>query len=212
VRADPEAPGKLRKRPKELHRDFTVKERRFMQRYLVTFSAARAAKEAGFGSKNAGLRLLEKPKIAAELFRRQDAHLKTSDLSAERTLEEIRRVAMSDLTDLYDDEGHLLNLKDLPPHIRATIAGVKMKDGEIIEVKLWPKLHALDLAARHLRLLVELSEQKTSLEIRIREMTQEQRRELATDILQKARRFLNPTIIEQEAPESGGIGADMAED
>jgi hypothetical protein len=66
-----------------------------------------------------------------QLFRHQARRAKRADLTAERTLEEIRRLMMSDITDYFDDEGHLLNLKELPEDMRACIASVKMKDGEI---------------------------------------------------------------------------------
>jgi hypothetical protein len=51
----------------------------------------------------------------------------------------------------------------------------------------------------HLRLLVELSEQKTSLEIRIREMTPDQRRQYATELLAKARTMLPTYFNAKEA-------------
>jgi hypothetical protein len=103
--------------------------------------------------------LLQIPKIRAEIARRLDGRLRRDDLTAERTLEEIRRLAMSDITNCFDDEGRLLNLKYLPEDMRAAIASVKLNEnGKIIDLKLWPKPHALHLAATHLRLLVELSE------------------------------------------------------
>jgi hypothetical protein len=65
----------------------------------------------------------------------------------------------SDITDYFDDAGHLLNLKELSEDMRACIASVKMEEGEISEIKLRPKPHAIHLAATHLRLLAELREQ-----------------------------------------------------
>src|ERR1700722_18717281 len=55
-------------------------------------------------------------------------------------------------------------------------------DGKVRSVKFWSKPQTLHLAATHLRLLVELSEQKASLEIRIHEMTPDQRRRYATEL------------------------------
>jgi hypothetical protein len=106
----------------------------------------------------------------------------------------------SDLTDVLDDEGRLVNLKDLPEEIRSCISEIRFSDeGVAKSVKFWPKPQALHLAATHLRLLVELSEQKTSLEIRIREMTPDQRRQYVIELLAKARKMLSNKINADEA-------------
>lgn len=87
------------------------------------------------------------------------------ELTADRTIEEIRRLALSDIGVLFDEQGRLKPLKDIPPAIRATIASVKVTktnrivgDGvqeDVVEVKLWDKLRALEMAAKHHGLLVE---------------------------------------------------------
>jgi hypothetical protein len=64
-------------------------------------------------------------------------------------------------------------------------------------------------------LLVELSEQKTSLEIRIREMTPDQRRQYATELLAKARTmlpaYINANQAEYPVVSTNGIGEREAE-
>jgi hypothetical protein len=154
---------------------FSFREREFVCEFLRSFNRTTAALKAGYTAKRAdkvGSKLLATPRIRNEIARRQGERLKKQELTAERTLEEIRRLMTSDITNYFDDEGKLLNLKNLPEDMRAAIASVKLNEnGKIIDLKLWSKLQATHLAATHLRLLVELSEQKTSLEIRIREMT-----------------------------------------
>jgi hypothetical protein len=179
----------------------------------VSFNAERAAREAGYKGARHGYKLLQIPKIRAEIARRLDGRLRGDDLTAERTLEEIRRLAMSDITNYFDDEGRLLNLKYLPEDMRAAIASVKLNEnGKIIDLKLWPKPQALHLAATHLRLLVELSEQKTSLEIRIREMTPDQRKQYAIELLAKARTMLPIQVSAAEVgTEPVGIGSSVVE-
>jgi hypothetical protein len=142
--------------------------------------------------------------------------LRRADLTAERVLEEIRRLAMSDITDVLDDEGRLVNLKALPEEVRACISEIKFgDDGKVRSVKFWSKPQALHLAATHLRLLVELSEQKTSLEIRIREMTPDQRKQYAIELLEKARKMLpvqiNVNQAEYSVVSTNGIGEREAE-
>lgn len=197
----------------------TPRQQKFVAAYMVTFNQTRAAQRAGAsesGAGRAGHELMRVPLVKAEIQRRLDDRTRRSGLSVERTLEEIRRLMTSDITDYFDDEGHLLNLKELPEEMRACIASVKMKDGEISEIKLWPKPHAIHLAATHLRLLAELREQRTSLEERIRQMTTEQRRQYAIELLGKARSMLplqiNATEAEYAVVDAGIGGApDTAE-
>jgi hypothetical protein len=104
----------------------------------------------------------------------------------------------------FGDEGRLIaNLKELPEHVRACISEIKFTEGVASSVKFWSKPQALHLAATHLRLLVELSEQKTSLEIRIREMTPDQRKQFAMELLTKARRMLPIRVNAEELEHIG---------
>jgi Terminase small subunit len=193
--------------------NFTNKQCVFISRYLVSLNAERAAREAGFKGARHGYKLLQIPKIRAEIAHRLGGRLKRDDLTAERTLEEIRRLAMSDITDVLDDEGKLVSLKDLPEDVRACISEIRFNEEGIPKsVKFWPKPHAIHLAATHLRLLVELSEQKTSLEIRIREMTPDQRKQYAIELLDKARTMLPIQVIAAEVgTEPMGIGSSVVE-
>lgn len=87
------------------------------------------------------------------------------ELTAARTLEEIRRIGLSDIGEMFDSNGHLRPLQDLPREARAAIASVKVSkknltagDGiveDVVEIKLWDKIRALEMAAKHHGLLVE---------------------------------------------------------
>ena len=91
------------------------------------------------------------------------SRLAESELSSARTLREIGRVAYADVGEIFDENGNLLSVKQLPEHVRAAIASVKVVkknlvtgDGEtddIHEVKLWDKVKALEMAAKYLKLL-----------------------------------------------------------
>jgi hypothetical protein len=65
-------------------------------------------------------------------------------------------VAFSDIGELFDADGKLLPLPRLPPHVRAAISSVKVRrtpeKDEIVEVRLWDKVGALTVMARHLGL------------------------------------------------------------
>jgi hypothetical protein len=115
--------------------------------------------------KGAGRKAGVKSGPTAKTKARRRAIKRHQDLTADRTIEEIRRVALSDIGFLYDEQGRFKPLRDIPPEHRACIASVKTtkqnltsgdgKQEDVIEVKLWNKVGALDLAARHHGLLIE---------------------------------------------------------
>lgn len=187
----------------------TPKQRRFIDEYLKCFNKTKAARAIGYINPGAaGYRLMNDPRIQAEINKRQQVRAARSDLSAERVLEEIGRICLSDITDALDETGKMLPLKDLPAGVRAAISMLKFhENGHVKEVRLWPKGPALEMAGKHLRLFAELSEQKTSLEIQIRDMTPDARRAYVASIFEKARRFRviehEPTVDDSEEKSSG---------
>ena len=136
--------------------------RRFVNAYVETLNGTKAAIAAGYSEHSAhstSSRLLKKTKIQEMIASR----LAESELSSARTLREIGRVAYADVGEIFDENGNLLSVKQLPEHVRAAIASVKVVkknlvtgDGEtddIHEVKLWDKVKALEMAAKYLKLL-----------------------------------------------------------
>ena len=136
--------------------------RRFVNAYVETLNGTKAAIVAGYSEHSAhstSSRLLKKTKIQEMIASR----LAESELSSARTLREIGRVAYADVGEIFDENGNLLSVKQLPEHVRAAIASVKVVkknlvtgDGEtddIHEVKLWDKMKALEMAAKYLKLL-----------------------------------------------------------
>jgi hypothetical protein len=85
-------------------------------------NAARAAVAAGYSPRSArqqAVRLLTNASIRQAIAERQHQREEAADLSATRVLEELRRLATSDLTGLFDDAGHVKRFQDLVPEQRA---------------------------------------------------------------------------------------------
>jgi len=146
----------------------TPKQTRFVAEYLKDLNATQAAIRAGYSpdwaQKNA-TRLTANDGIAAAIAEGQAKQLAAADLTAVRVLEEIRRLSFSDTGALFSEAGTLKPLRELPPNIRACIASIKTTkknltvgdhtQEDVVEVKLWDKLRALEMAAKHFALLTE---------------------------------------------------------
>ena len=146
----------------------TPKQERFVVAYLLDMNATQAAVRCGYSPKTAkaqGSRLLTNVDIQAAIQRTHARALERNGLTADRTLEELRRVGFSDVRHLFKDDGSLIPLRELPPEVSASIASIEtvMKnaaagDGvvdRVLKVKFWDKNRALNDLARHFALLVD---------------------------------------------------------
>ena len=85
----------------------TPKQERFVAEYLIDLNATQAAIRAGYSTKtaeNIGWQNLRKPEIAAAVAAAKSLQLERANLSAERVLEELRRIGFADLGTLFDDD------------------------------------------------------------------------------------------------------------
>lgn len=108
--------------------DMTDKEISFCRFYVDHFNASKAARQAGYSEHSAGIighENLKKPKIQRYKEYLVKHMLDDAEISPERILRELAKVAFYDPADLYDDEGKLLHVKDLPPDVRAAITQVE---------------------------------------------------------------------------------------
>lgn len=169
---------------------FTDKQRQFCREYLVDLNATQAAIRAGYSKKTArgtAWQLLQKPEIQAEIQRLMDKRANRTEITADRVLMEIARVAFLDPRRFYDGQGRLLPIGELPDDVAAALASmeevVSKVPGEPDEVeytkkiKMADKLRALELAGKHLKLFtdkVELSGE-LSLAERLAKRRQERR-------------------------------------
>jgi hypothetical protein len=107
------------------------------------------------------------PDIATEIQRLRNARPHDPDVDAAR-LEELRRIAFSDIRNCFDEQWRLKNLKDLPAWVRASIASWKVTRQptgdkahpyhDVIEIRLRDKIAALEQLARHFELLTDQTE------------------------------------------------------
>lgn len=100
-------------------------------------------------------------------------------LTIAKVEEEIRRIALMDPKDLFERHGKssryftLREINAMSPEMRACIASVKVKTENLtagddkqdttVEIKLWDKMKALELCAKHFKWV----EDKTTIEVNV---------------------------------------------
>jgi hypothetical protein len=85
---------------------------------------------------------------------------------------ELKRIALVDIGEAFDELGRLKPMKDIPPDVRRAIAGVDVEmlfegrgesryhSGDVVKVKFWSKPDTLVALGRHLKLFTDKLEVK----------------------------------------------------
>lgn len=143
-------------------------QRAFCAEYIKTGNATSSAKSAGYSEKTShvqGCQLLKRPLIAAEIARLTGKFEKKSELTAEKILAELSRIAFFDPKDLFDENGKLLDINKMPEDARRAIAGIETDLIKGTKLRIASKLGALELGAKILQLVKQ--EQNTQAAVQI---------------------------------------------
>lgn|SRR5262245_39379111 len=143
----------------------TPKQTRFVAEYLTDLNGKQAATRAGYKASRAEVtasELLRDRKVSEAIAAGKAEQLAVAGLSAQRVLDELARVAFSDIRDLVDADGHLKPLHKLSDGTAGAIASIDVssKNGNgdpytVHRIRLWDKMRALELLAKHYALLTE---------------------------------------------------------
>lgn len=154
-------------------RKTSVKQKKFISRYLLHGNATKAAKEARYSPRSAssiGEELLNKPEVAAQIAESLRKVTKKAELNAADVLTEIKRLAFMDLTKAFDKEGLLLPFDKMPRDVRKALASIeteeiyarregrKIKIGVTRKIRIVDKVRSLEMLAKHFKLLTEVQE------------------------------------------------------
>jgi phage terminase small subunit len=142
------------------------RQARFVEEYLVDLSATQAAIRAGYSKKTAkemGAENLTKPHIALAIEEAMKERGKRTEIEADRVLQEIARLAFSDIRNVFQPDGRLRAITELDDATAAAVASVKVvsrdagirPDGThaieyVHEIKMTGKDSSLDKLMRHL--------------------------------------------------------------
>lgn len=141
-------------------RKLPPKRRAFVREYMIDFNGTQAALRAGYSERTAGVqasRLLTNVQVQEAIQEATAARFRRNEATAERVIEEYRRIAFADTTEaIYIKHGevHVTDTDLLTDEQKAAIAEISQtKDG--IKVKFHSKQAALDALAKHLGLFTE---------------------------------------------------------
>jgi phage terminase small subunit len=148
----------------------TRKQALFVAEYLTDLNATRAAISAGYSRKGAeqtGSVLLRNPKVQQEISTKHGVRLNLLEITADRVLQELAKMAFFDPGDLFEDDGSMKQLKDIAPDARMAIAGLEVAElfegtgeqkhayGLMKKMKLVDKGQNLERLGRHLKLFTD---------------------------------------------------------
>ncbi len=109
----------------------TPKQKLFIREYCRDLNATRAAIAAGYSENGAavqGNRLLRNAKISSEIAELTAKTCTKLEISAEKVLQELARLAFLDPRKFYNENGGLKHVPELDGDTAACIAGMEVKD------------------------------------------------------------------------------------
>ncbi len=150
------------------HPSLTSRQDQFCREYLIDLNASAAARRAGYSEKSAGRQAqenLQKPLIQARIKELMAERAERVQVKADQVLEELAKVAFSDIRDVVTWDGTGLRVSpsdEISDAAAGAIKRVRVRgnaqqsaergDGKVrsVEVVLHDKLQALALLTRHL--------------------------------------------------------------
>lgn len=138
----------------------------FVQEYLKDLNATKAAIRAGYSKKTArtqGSALLTKIDIQAAIEKAKASRSERTEITQDRVIRELARIAFLDPADLLEDDGSIKLIKNMPEDARRVIAGMEVSEifdnaagdqkqaiGLLKKIKVCDKIRALELTGKHL--------------------------------------------------------------
>jgi len=163
----------------------TAKQSKFVNEYLKDLNASQAAIRAGYsknGTRSIANKLMTRADIKAEIALKMGKRSARTEVSADRVLLELSRLAFLDIRKAYGKDGALKAITDMDDDTVAAIAGFdvveSVSSGEVTgvlkKIKLSDKSRALELIMRHLGMLTPAVQ--TDLDSEIKKIDLERKR------------------------------------
>lgn len=116
------------------HDQLDALQLRFVGEYLVDMNGTAAVMRAGYRAKDAksasvtAARLLGNVRVQAELKRRLGEIVHASQLTVSGVLEQLRKLAYADIRTMYNPDGTLKAMDEMPGDISARIMGIESEE------------------------------------------------------------------------------------
>lgn len=152
----------------------TPNQRLFCEEILAdpSFNAFNAAKKAGYKAPtSAAGKLLANENVLKVIGAKIHKRVKKTEVTAQRVLEELACIAFLDPGEMYDEDGNLKHIRDMPERVRRAIASMEVdrrnrrgrgEDGEEDDIeetnkriRMNDKMKALEMLAKHVGLLAD---------------------------------------------------------
>lgn len=141
----------------------THKQIAFCNEYLIDLNATQAAIRAGYSQNTAaeiGHENLRKPHIEKYIQERREEAQKRNEITLDKVIKEIGKVALFDIRSIYKEDGVMLQPHELSDEAAVVVSGFKSRreivgSGEdkevnfIDEYKTYDKTKALDMLMKH---------------------------------------------------------------
>jgi len=130
----------------------TAKRKRFCEEYIKSLNGSEAAILAGYSRKtarNKASNLLTIPEVAKYLDQLQTKIAKRNEITIDKLIQDLMEIKNVDIRDLYDEDGLLIDISQLPASLARCIQEVtETKSG--FKIKFYSKLDAIIQLAKHL--------------------------------------------------------------
>jgi phage terminase small subunit len=137
---------------------------RFISEYMTDLNARQAAFRCGFSDNlntcgTAGWSMLQRIEVKEEINRRIAEKRSKNVLTVDRIEGLLRDIAETELTDIFDDQGRMRPLSEMPDHARKAIKSIETKEdffGNVsVEIKLWDKKGAIELLGKYRKMFTD---------------------------------------------------------
>lgn len=136
---------------------------RFCREYVIDHNATQAATRAGYSSRSAyaqGYSLMHRPEVQARIAELEKKALSQVDITAERVILELARLAFHDPRKLFDVDGNLKAVHTIDDDTAAAVSSMEFdepkkgkKQGPIRKIRTAGKEAALRMLAQRFKLI-----------------------------------------------------------
>jgi phage terminase small subunit len=147
----------------------TRKQQLFVREYLVDLNGAKAAERAGYSRKTArqhAARLLTNVYISAEIERATAARMQRLEITADRVLQELAKLAFVDIRKLFNADGSMKRIHEIDGNTAAAIKSFECFERQIDlnafmqRVRAVARLEGMQLLAQHLGIVSDEHREK----------------------------------------------------